>query len=166
MEGSQTLISGLFPDRRFSALQILVLSLCAAIMLLDGFDVYSVAFLSPFYAKEWNLGMAEISVIFTATALGMAAGYFAIGPIADRIGRRPVITASGLLFGLLTLVLVFSKGVVDFTIWRTLASLAFGAAIPNAVALVVEYAPPRYRSALVAMMFAVYSLGVALAGML
>jgi hypothetical protein len=35
MEGSTTLIAGLFPDRRFCGLQVKVLLLCVAIMLLD-----------------------------------------------------------------------------------------------------------------------------------
>ena len=50
--------------------------------------------------EEFSLadGSGEVSLVVTAYFLGMAAGQLPMGPLSDRLGRRPVLLASFALY--------------------------------------------------------------------
>src|SRR5215831_8045190 len=60
---------------------------------LDGFDVLSVSFASPGIARDWGIDKGVLGWVLSMELLGMAMGSLALGPVADRIGRRPTILA-------------------------------------------------------------------------
>src|SRR5207253_899649 len=62
-----------------------------------------------------------------------------------RIGRRSALLASVLAFAALTLGIAASTGVVMLGVFRFLAGLGLGGAMPNAAALASEYVPRRQR---------------------
>ena len=90
---------------------------------------------------------------------GMMFGAFIFGPLADRVGRKKSIAVCFLLFSVATFFNGFAKSPTEFGIFRFIAGLGCGGLMPNAVALMSEYAPKRSRSTLVAVMFSGYSLG-------
>jgi len=90
---------------------------------------------------------------------GMMFGAFVFGPLADRIGRKKGVAISFVLFSVSTFLSGFATSPGEFGIFRFLAGLGCGGLMPNAVALMNEYAPKRLRSTLVAIMFSGYSLG-------
>ncbi len=61
--------------------------LCFAIVALDGFDIAIIGFLAPHIRGEWSLSMVALGPLFSAGLLGLMAGAFLCGPMADRIGR-------------------------------------------------------------------------------
>jgi AAHS family 4-hydroxybenzoate transporter-like MFS transporter len=87
-------------------------------------------------------------------------GALFIAPLADRIGRRPLIIASTLVFGLFTLATAFVDNDLNhMLILRFLTGLGLGGCMPNAIALTSEYAPNRQRALLVMIMFNGFTLG-------
>jgi AAHS family benzoate transporter-like MFS transporter len=93
----------------------------------------------------------------------MMFGALAFGTLADRIGRKKGIAICFVLFSSATILNGFASSPTEFGIFRFLAGLGCGGLMPNAVALMNEYAPKRLRSTLVAVMFSGYSLGGMLA---
>ena len=93
----------------------------------------------------------------------MMFGALAFGTLADRIGRKRGIAICFVLFSSATILNGFAGSPTEFGIFRFLAGLGCGGLMPNAVALMNEYAPKRLRSTLVAVMFSGYSLGGMLA---
>jgi AAHS family 4-hydroxybenzoate transporter-like MFS transporter len=164
MNDVSTTIGRMMEANRVSSLQWKIVFLCALVMVLDGFDNVSIGFLIPYIAKDWGTSMAGITLVFTMGSIGSAIGYIGGGPLADRIGRRPTLIISTLGFGVLSILCAVVRDVNDLIILRTLVSLALGAAIPNILALAVEYAPSRFRGGLVAAMFTVSAAGMTLVG--
>src|SRR5882757_5952299 len=74
--------------------QIVIVVLCVLIAALDGFDVLAIAYTAPSIAREWGLSPANLGVVFSAGPLGMGLGAVLIAPIADRLGRRPIVLLS------------------------------------------------------------------------
>ena len=70
-----------------SSFQILVVVVCIALNMLDGFDVLAVAFSAPHLASDWHLSGKQLGTLLSASLFGMAAGGLFIAPFADRIGR-------------------------------------------------------------------------------
>src|ERR1700674_3385824 len=87
--------------------QIRLLLTCAAVLFLDGFDTTAIGFVAPSLAREWGLTKGALGPVFSAGLFGLMIGALALGPLADRIGRRKIIVFSTLAFGIGTLVTAF-----------------------------------------------------------
>src|SRR5215216_7121365 len=86
-----------------SRLQWVTILLCGLVAILDGFDTQVIAFVSPVIAREMNFEMSSFGPIFGAGLLGLTVGALALGPAADRWGRKPVIILSTCIFGVFAL---------------------------------------------------------------
>jgi MFS transporter, AAHS family, 4-hydroxybenzoate transporter len=159
-------IGRMMEGSRIAGLQWRVVLLCALVMVLDGFDNVSIGYLIPYIARDWGSSMGAVTTIFTGASIGSAIGYFCGGPLADRIGRRPTLIYCTLGFGVLTAACGLAHNSTELVILRVLLGIALGAAIPNVLALAVEFAPSRYRGGLVAGMFTVSTAGMTLVGVL
>ncbi|HTV76850.1 MAG TPA: MFS transporter [Steroidobacteraceae bacterium] len=151
-------------DRPLSALQIRVFLLCAAVVLLDGYDLQAMALAVPTLAAQWHLPAPAFSLTLSASLLGLGLGSAFIAPLGDRLGRRP------LLLGGMTLILVTSLGATTATapwqlmVWRLLVGLGLGVCQSNASALTAEFAPRARRATIMTLMGVCVSLGAVLAG--
>lgn len=63
----------------------------------DGFDVAAVSFVSISVENEFGLTGSELGTVISATLVGMAVGAFAIGRLADILGRRWTVIGSAVL---------------------------------------------------------------------
>jgi AAHS family 4-hydroxybenzoate transporter-like MFS transporter len=140
--------------------------LCFLAILLDGFDTAGVGVVVPVMAKAWSLPPAAFTVTFVATNLGAAVGYIACGPIADRIGRRPVILVSVLWFGVFTLSSAFATSVPTLAILRFVTALGLGGTVPTGFALAADHAAAKYREAMTIGVGTGLTAGVTLGGLI
>ncbi|MEO6662831.1 MAG: MFS transporter, partial [Rubrivivax sp.] len=81
-------------------LQLRVVALCGAIALLDGYDTLVVGFAAPSLAAHLGISRGDLGPVFGIGLLGAAIGGLVLGPIADRIGRKPMLILSTLIFAL------------------------------------------------------------------
>ena len=135
---------------RFRGLPLLVMIFTAIIMVLDGFDIQIIGFAAPAIALEFGITRSDLAPALAASLIGMAIGAFTLGPVGDRIGRRNALLLSVAIFGACTLATAFTSSVTALTAWRFVTGLGLGGALPNATALMAEFAPPRVRSQAIA----------------
>ncbi|BBF99168.1 MULTISPECIES: MFS transporter [Pseudonocardia] len=157
-------LQGLIDKHPVGPYQRRVLLLCLGVLVLDGLDVAMVSFIAPSLIADWGLDKAEVGPIVTGGLLGLALGSLIGGPLADRFGRRRVIIASMVFFGLTCAATALAPDVFWFTVLRVITGLGLGAALPSATTLVSEFAPARRRAALMAITYCGMTLGAALAG--
>jgi MFS transporter, AAHS family, 4-hydroxybenzoate transporter len=153
--------SELLDSPRLSRLQYLAFVLCALSVFADGYDMQVVAYIAPTLASEWHLGPGAMGPVFAVTLLGSALGSLLLAPLADRWGRRPLILYAATWVGVLTVACSFATAIAELELLRFSAGLGLGAAVPNAIALVAEYAPRRRRIGLVTLTFCGYPIGAA-----
>lgn len=68
-------------------------------------EVLLLSFLTVILQAEWNMSEAQTNSIVSSVFIGALAGTLTLGPLGDRIGRKPVFTVTAAiicLFGLLT----------------------------------------------------------------
>jgi MFS family permease len=164
--GHQRLMSRDSSTGGVGGFQILVLALCLIVMIIDGFDAQAVGFVAPLISMEWAVPKASFSAVFAAGLLGMALGALLFGALADRFGRKIILVLCSLAFGTLTIGKAFASSTLALTVLQLLAGLGIGGAMPNAIALVSEYAPVKRRSLMIAVATAGYSVGASGAGFL
>jgi AAHS family 4-hydroxybenzoate transporter-like MFS transporter len=130
----------------WTGFQKLVLFLSSITVILDGFDNQLLGFIMPALIKEWGVSRSAFVPVVTSGLIAMCIGTAIAGGLGDRFGRRPVLIATVLLFGLATGASALVQNLISLTIFRIAASLGIGGAIPIATALLAEYAPLNRRN--------------------
>jgi MFS transporter, AAHS family, 4-hydroxybenzoate transporter len=131
------------------------------IIVFDGFDVVIMGFVAPQLKVAWGITHQALGGVLSAGLIGQALGATIAGPLADRYGRKIVITLSILWFGIWTLATAISTDVTMLVTFRFLTGLGLGASIPNTSTLIAEYAPARSRSLLVTLTLCGFTVGAA-----
>lgn len=159
-------VDRMIDEGRWTSFQTLTVGLCAAVVVLDGFDTQAIAYVAPVLAKSWGLTPAAFGPVFAAGLVGMMVGALSLGPVADRRGRKLAILVSVALMGLFSLATMFATSVETLLALRFLTGLGLGGAMPNVIALSAEYTPARWRSTAVGVMFCGFPFGAVLGGLL
>ena len=157
-------VQSLIDSQRFSAYQWLILILCFLIVAVDGFDTAAMGYVAPALVQDWGIEKSSLGPVMSAALFGLAFGAIFAGPMADRVGRKKVLVLSVFFFGACSLATAFAPTIWWLTVMRFLTGLGLGAAMPNAVTLMSEYAPARRRAVLVNTMFCGFPLGSAAGG--
>lgn len=156
-------INPIIDNARFTRFHWMVVALCALLLIFDGYDLFIYGVVLPVLMAEWGLTPVQAGALGSYALFGMMFGAFIFGPMADRIGRKKGIAICFVMFSVSTFLNGFATSPTEFGVFRFIAGLGCGGLMPNAVALMNEYAPKRARSTLVALMFSGYSLGGVLA---
>jgi AAHS family 4-hydroxybenzoate transporter-like MFS transporter len=151
-------------DQPLGRFHIQVAALCAAVVFLDGFDAQVMGFVAPALSAELHIARVALGAVISSGTFGMMIGALIFGPVADRVGRRPVLVACVLTFGAGSLLTTSASSISALTMCRVFTGFGMGGAMPNAIALTAEYMPSRLRTTIVMTMFCGFSFGSACAG--
>ena len=146
--------------------QWLIIALCGATLFMDGFDAQAMGFVAPALAPELHIARQALGPVFSSGLVGIMIGALLFGPLADRLGRRPVLIFCTLLFGMCSLLTARADSLASLLVYRLVTGLGLGGAMPNAIALTSEFAPARFRATSVTIMFSGFSIGAAAGGFL
>jgi MFS transporter, AAHS family, 4-hydroxybenzoate transporter len=149
-----------------NATQFRVVALCALVAFCDGLDTQSIAFVAPVITRELNIEPSALGPVFSSGLVGLALGAFIFGPLADRLGRKAIIMACVALFAFGSIGTTFANDVTGLILWRVVTGLGLGGVLPNLISLTNQYASPRWRNALVMIMFCGFPLGATTGGLI
>ena len=158
-------ISEFIDQRPVGRYQLLVAGMCALIVFVDGFDAQAMGFVAPALSAALQIPRGVLGSVISSGLVGMMVGALVSGPLADRVGRKPVLVISVLVFGIGSLLTATAESVNTLMAFRVLTGLGMGGAMPNAIALTSEYMPRRRRAGAVTMMICGFSLGAAVGGL-
>ena len=125
--------------------QLAVIFFGLMMLVIDGVDLQSLPLVTPLILQEWGIDRAEFGPALAASLFGMGFGSIFGGMIGDRIGRLRTLFLACVIFGLATIAAAFTHDVWAMSAVRALGGLGFGAAYPNALALVSDWVPERSR---------------------
>jgi AAHS family 4-hydroxybenzoate transporter-like MFS transporter len=152
-------VTDIIDERPLGAFQKRVAVLCGVVVFAEGFNTQSVGYIAPALARAWEFTPGDVALFISVGLVGLMLGAAFIAPVADRIGRRPLLIACVPFLGVCALLTAISPNVVMLDIFRFLTGLGIGGALPNTIALTSEYSPHRQRSMLVAIMFTGFVFG-------
>ncbi|HEX3487369.1 MAG TPA: MFS transporter [Micropepsaceae bacterium] len=139
--------------------------LCASIVFVEGFNTQAAGYVAPALARNLHLTPAGLGEFFAAGLFGLLLGAMFVAPLADRVGRRPLLLGCVPFLALCAIATAFSTSALMLDGARFLTGLGIGGAMPNAIALTSEYSPHHRRSLLVALMFTGFVLGAVAVGL-
>lgn len=149
---------------RMSPYQWLIIGMCVLLNALDGFDVLAMAFTANGVTKEFGLTGSELGVLLSAGLVGMAIGSLCLAPLADAIGRRPMILAAVGVAGAGMLLAATAGDMVQLGIWRLLTGLGVGCILACTNVIASEYSSKQRRGLSIGIYTAGYSVGATLGG--
>ncbi|MFD4323128.1 MFS transporter [Nocardioides sp. NPDC058538] len=144
--------------------QWMVVALCVLLNCLDGFDVMAMAFTASSLSEEFALSGSELGVLLSAGLVGMAVGSLALAPVADVIGRRPLILISVGLATLGMLLSAVAPSAVLLGLARVVTGLGVGGILASTNVIASEYASARWRGLAIGLYTAGYGIGATLGG--
>lgn len=164
MNSTTLRVSDIIDQSPVSALQIKVLLLCFLVVVLDGFDTAAIGYIAPELIRDWGIERSQLAPAFAAGLFGMLLGNTAMGPFADRYGRKFALLLSLAIVAIGTLACAFATSIETLTLLRLFTGIGLGGVLPNAITLSSEYSPARRRLLLVTLSYSGFTLGLALGG--
>lgn len=143
----------------------LTILLCFIVALIEGLDLQSAGIAAAGIRAAFNLDPKMMGWMFSASIIGLLPGAFLGGCIADRIGRKKVLVAAVVLFGIFSLWTAYAGSLAGLLAARFLTGLGLGAALPNLIALCAEAVEERQRSTAISIMYCGVPLGGAVAAL-
>ncbi|KAD3633014.1 MFS transporter [Arthrobacter yangruifuii] len=133
------------------------------IITFDMYDLVVYGSVLPVLMEEWSLGPVAAGAIGSYGIFGMMVGAILFGILADRMGRRKVLTLSVVLFSVASALCGFAPGPEIFSVLRFLGGLGIGGILPCLIAMLTDYAPRGRANTLVAVVMCFFSVGGILA---
>lgn len=149
-------------DARMTRAQIVAVIVAVLIGGLDGYDLQAMAFVAPVVSKAWAIHKEILGLLLASSLIGMAAGSLALSPLADVVGRKPMVLISLSLMTIGSLASALSRTIWELGISRGVTGLGIGVMMSLTTAIAAEFANGRSR----ALAIATTTVGVSVGGML
>ncbi|MBI4291935.1 MAG: MFS transporter [Betaproteobacteria bacterium] len=158
-------IARIIDEQKVGSFHLTVVGVSFLLMLVDGYDNISIAYIAPLLIKEWGMDKSVLGPLFSAGLLGGFFGPPIFGYLADRYGRKNTVIWGAFFFGVFTLAQVWANSLGAMMALRFIAGIGIGGVLPITVALNAEFAPRRIRGTMVMLSFVGVALGGALGGL-
>lgn len=116
---------------------------------LMGFDASVISGVNKFITLEFNLSELELGWAVSSLTLTATLAMMISGPLADKLGRKPVLMIAALLFLISAVLSAFAPNFITLILARMIGGLGVGAALIIAPMYIAEIAPAHLRGRLV-----------------
>ncbi|MGA7869376.1 MAG: MFS transporter [Candidatus Binatus sp.] len=130
----------------------------------EGYDITIFHLATPEIARTFHLDDAAIGLMATIVRFGGMLSFFVV-ILADRYGRKPIISTTVLCYTVLTLFTALSRSVRSFTLFQSSAQIFLAAEFGIAVTMISEEFPDAGRGRAIASLHMIAFLGVTAAAL-
>ena len=131
--------------------------------MLDAFDVMLYSIVLATLMREFGMSKSIAGLLNALTLVASAIGSFIFGLLADRLGRRRMLSQSILTYSIFTFACGFSTSITMLAIFRFLLGLGMGGEWNSGATLVAETWPSAWRGRALAIVQSSWAMGYALA---
>jgi MFS family permease len=142
-----------------------IVAVAALIIMVDSFALLALSLASPKLSVSWRLDHATLGLLLGLGPVGMALGSLFLAPIADRVGRRPVLIGGVVAVGVSMLLASLTWNTLSMGVCRVMTGAAAGALTPVLHAFAAEVASTRRRGLVLALIAAGMPIGSTLGGL-
>ena len=133
--------------------------------MLDAFDVMLYSLVLATLMREFAMSKGMAGLLNTLTLVASAIGSLVFGLLADRFGRRRMLTLSIFTYSLFTFACGFSTTITMLAVLRFLLGLGMGGEWNSGAALVAETWPSAWRGRALGIVQSSWAVGYALAAL-
>ena len=144
--------------------QVLAVTICVVINMIDGFDVLVMAFTASSIAAEWSLQPQSVGILLSSGLFGMAAGSLFLAPIADKIGRRNTILVCLVIISGGMLASAFTWSMSSLASARVVTGIGIGGMLASITTITAEYSSQKRQGFAISMVQSGYPVGATIGG--
>ncbi|XP_063383439.1 synaptic vesicle glycoprotein 2B [Cydia fagiglandana] len=137
----------------------LLLAVCGLVSTSEEMDVISMSFILPSAQCDLDLTTQTKGWLNSIIFIGMMAGAYAWGSVADSLGRKRVLIAISVINALAIVASSFSQNYELFMLFRFINGAALGGSGPVIWSYFAEFQPKNKRGAMLSFMAAFWTLG-------
>lgn len=152
------------PDESYHPRGIAVMALCFVLNMFDGVNIFTLTYVAPVLQQHFGTDAAHFSVVFSAGLVGMGLGGLFLAPLADRLGRRPLILSALVLMAGAMVASAHAPDIWSLAAIRLVVGLGIGTVLASITALSAGFAPERWRHVAAGVPQAGYPIGATIAG--
>ena len=145
--------------------RVAIFALLLGCEFLYGWAWNTVDVLRPFIRQSLNLSLIQAGSAYSAQGAGALTGAVIIGQLADRFGRRRMLTMLVIGFGSMLLLGTVVSSYLQLLAQRFLLGLFAGASFPVSVGIYINLFDPAQRGRLAGMMNACFSFSIVALGL-
>jgi len=131
--------------------------------MLDAFDVMLYSLVLATLMREFGMSKGMAGLLNTLTLVASAIGSLVFGLLADRFGRRRMLSLSILTYSVFTFACGFSTTITMLAVFRFLLGLGMGGEWNSGATLVAETWPSAWRGRALGIVQSSWAIGYALA---
>lgn len=122
-----------------------ILAISSLAYALTGMGVMLISILLTPIGKEWGLTSVALGLLASVGYVGMFLGAISFGFVADYVGRKKTLVATIVISSVFTALCALAWDVSSMAVFRLLAGIGLGGALPQPGVYISEYTPARYR---------------------
>ncbi|GLV46741.1 uncharacterized protein CBL_13514 [Carabus blaptoides fortunei] len=150
---------GAIEQAGYGKFHYLLLAVCGFVSTSEEMDVISMSFILPSAQCDLNLNTQAKGWLNSIIFIGMMAGAYVWGSIADSLGRKKVLIAISFMNALCIVASSFSQTYELFMFFRFLNGAALGGSGPVIWSYFAEFQPKSKRGSMLSFMAAFWTLG-------
>jgi predicted MFS family arabinose efflux permease len=135
---------------------ILILGLAGFTVMADNWVVSP---LLPAISKDFGVAAASAGILITAYMIPFGIFQLVFGPLADRFGKKQVITLAMILFTIGTGLCAIGNSLGNLALYRVLAGIFAASVMPVSLALIGDLVPMQERQAAIGSFMGISFLG-------
>ncbi len=135
-----------------------LLGMLVSATVFDSFNLAILSTVAPIIQKLHGLNNTEWGLVNLIIRIGAVCSFFVL-MLADRFGRRPVITVTILGYAVFTGLTAYADTIAMFTTWQFCARIFLAAEFALALIIIGEEYPTRWRSFGIALLAGIGALG-------
>jgi len=142
-----------------------LLAMLMSATIFEGYDITIFHLCTPDIARTFHMSDAAVGAIAAIVRTGGIMSFFVV-TLADRYGRKPLISTTVLFYAFFTLLTALSSGVASFAVFQSSSQLFLAGEFGIAVTIICEEFPDDMRGRAISLLHMVAFIGVASAGVL
>jgi putative MFS transporter len=152
-------IAGRLERLPFTSWHWRIIGIALICWLAEAIDIGLTGATIPSLRANFNLSGTEVGLLGTSTTITIVIFLFIAGPLIDHFGKRQVMLAALLIFGISTIATTFSPSFAVVIALRIVAGMGLGMLFTVPYQIIVEMVPASIRGASVGSVNAVLNLG-------
>ncbi len=150
--------------RPVTGFHIRMVTIAVLLLLTEGFDSQAIGYVAPALRELLHLTPLQMGSALSVGLFGLTIGALLFAPLADRFKTRGLLVICILICGISTLATIWVSSLQMLIACRFLTGFGVGGVMPQAIGVVSEYAPTRWRTTIVTIAVAGFSLGGVVGG--